>query len=130
MSKNKDAYEPEKVYTADPEMDNDDSELYQFPDLHMWVCVDGGCTEEEARKIVIQTIEEMEMDGFTRDANGRFIKPQEPPWYDDGRKEGEPKKKYRLREMFKFYRQLGRPLTAEEMAPFEVKNVEDEGRQS
>ena len=112
---------PDKINTADSEMDNDDSELYQFPDLHMWVCVAGGCSEERAREIALQTIEEMEMDGFTRDANGRFIKPQEPPWYDDGRKEGEPEKKYRWREMFKLYRQLGRPLTAEETEPFEIK---------
>ena len=35
---------PDKINTADPEMD-DDSELYQFPDLHMWVCVAGGCSE-------------------------------------------------------------------------------------
>ena len=113
-------YVPDKINTAGPKMD-DDSELYQFPDLHMWVCVAGGCSEERAREIALQTIEEMEMDGFTRDANGRFIKPQEPPWYDDGRKEGEPEKKYRWREMFKLYRQLGRPLTAEETAQFEIK---------
>ena len=113
---------PDKINTADSEMDNDDSELYQFPDLHMWVCVDGGCTEEEARKIAIQTIEEMEMDRFTRDADGRFIKPQEPPWYDSGLPVGSTrKKKYRWREMFKLYRQLGRPLTAEETEPFEIK---------
>ena len=112
---------PDKINNADPEMERDDSELYQFPDLHMWVCVAGGCSEERAREIALQTIEEMEMDGFTRDANGRFIKPQELPWYDDGRKEGEPEKKYRWREMFKLYRQLGRPLTAEETEPFEIK---------
>ena len=111
---------PDKTNTADPEMD-DDSELYKFPDLHMWVCVAGGCSEERAREIALQTIEEMEMDGFTRDANGNFHKPPEPPWYDDGRKEGEPKKKYLWREMFKLYRQLGRPLTAEETAQFEIK---------
>ena len=121
---------PDKINTVDPEVDYDDSELYQFPDLHMWVCVEKGCTEEEARKIAIRTIAEMEMDGFTRDANGNFHKPPEPPWYDDGRKEGEPKKKYRWREMFALYRRLGRPLTAEETVPFEVKEEEDEGRQS
>ena len=112
---------PDKINTADPEMD-DDSELYQFPDLHMWVCVAGGCSEERAREIALQTIEEMEMDGFTRDADGRFIKPQEPPWYDSGLPVGSTrKKKYRWREMFKLYRQLGRPLTAEETEPFEIK---------
>ena len=112
--------EPQKVNTADPEMDvYDDGELYCFPDLHM--CVAGCSSEERAREIALQTIEEMEMDGFTRDADGNFHKPPEPPWYDDGRKEGEPKKKYRWREMFKLYRQLGRPLTAEETEPFEIK---------
>ena len=124
---------PDKINTADPEMDHDDSELYQFPDLHMWVCVDGGCSEEEARKIAIRTIEEMEMDGFEMTDHGFQKRPGvsgEPPWYDDGRRDGEPRKKYRWREMFKLYRQLGRPLTAEEAALFEVKNEEDEGRQS
>ena len=83
---------PDKINTADPEMD-DDSELYKFPDLHMWVCVAGGCSEERAREIALQTIEEMEMDGFTRDADGRFIKPQEPPWYDSGLPVGSTRKK-------------------------------------
>ena len=77
--------EPQKVNKADAEMDGyDDGELYYFPDLHM--CVSGCPSEERAREIALQTIEEMEMDGFTRDSNGRFIKPQEEPWYDDGRK--------------------------------------------
>ena len=120
---------PDKINTVDSEID--DSDLYYFPGLHMWVSVDGGCSEEEARKIAIRTIEEMEMDGFTRDANGRFIKPQEPPWYDPGRQEGDTrKKKYRWCEMAKLYRQLGRPLTAEETAQFEIKVEDDEGRQS